>query len=172
MNRKWISSIFGHFEKTHISYIINSSFTCFLEHFMFPRKQSIADWPFDQVFGAYLCRCNFNRLTLFEYYDNWLFSVRMSTVEKWKLKELIITRNWIGNTGGNFFYPEKPVKDDVITGSVSLFYPDPSKTSFLVFSSITWQSIFFIRISLSENSLFYPFSVKGPKFFASHQKSG
>ena len=30
-----------------------------------PVKQSISDWRFDQVVGAYLCRCNFNRLTLF-----------------------------------------------------------------------------------------------------------
>ena len=90
MNRNWM--IFGHFEKMHIPCIINSSFTCFLEHFMFPRKQSIADWRFDQVFGTYLCRCNFNRLTLFEFYDNWPSSVRMFTVEKWKFEVLIITK--------------------------------------------------------------------------------
>ena len=123
---------------------IYDSFTCFLEHFMFPRKQSIADWRFDQVFGAYLCRCNFNRLTLFEYYDNWLSAVRMSTVEKWKLKELIITRNWIGNTGRGVTFL--------------------SLTSFLVFSSITWQNRFFIRISFSENSFFIRFQSRDRKF--------
>ena len=36
-------------------------------------------------------------------------------------------------TGVLLFHPEKLVKDDVITGLVSLFYPDPTKTSFLVF---------------------------------------
>ena len=61
------------------------------------------------------------------------------------------------------------MEDDVITRFVSFFYPDPTETSFLVFSSITWQNRFFIRISFSENSFFYPFSVKGPKIFASNQ---
>ena len=131
------------------------------------------NWRFDQVFGAYLCRCNFNRLTLFEYYDNWLFSVRMSTVEKWKLKELIITRNWIGNTGGsNFFIRKSLWKMTSSQGQFRFFIRIRQKLVFWFFASITWQSIFYIRISLSENSLFYPFSVKRPKFFASHQKSG
>ena len=55
----WIGKVghfklnFRHFEKTHISYIINSSFTCFLEHFMFPRKQSIADWQIDHLFAKF-----------------------------------------------------------------------------------------------------------------------
>ena len=52
-NRKWTSSIFGDFEKTHIPCIINSSFTCFLGHFMFPRKQSIADWQIDHLFAKF-----------------------------------------------------------------------------------------------------------------------
>jgi len=37
------------------------------------------------------------------------------------------------STGWLLFYPEKLVEDDVITGLVSFFYPDPSKTSFLIF---------------------------------------
>ena len=40
---------------------------------------------------------------------------------------------WIKILREGIFYPEKPVKDDVITGWVSLFYLVPARTSFLVF---------------------------------------
>ena len=115
-----------------------------------PVKQSISEWRFDQVFGAYLCRCNFNRLTLFEYYDNWLSSVRMSTVEKWKLKELIITRNWIGNTGGgNFFIRKSLWKMTSSRGQFRFFIRIQKKLVFWLFphsrdkiAFLSWFSVF------------------------------
>ena len=61
------------------------------------------------------------------------------------------------HTGGLLFYPEKLVKDDVITGSVKLFYPDPENR----FSLSTWQICFFILI---QNAFLSGFLMRSKKF--------
>ena len=58
---------------------------------------------------------------------------------------------------GNCFYPERLVKDDVITGSVKLFYPDPENR----FSLSTWQICFFILI---QNAFLSGFLMRSKKF--------